>query len=217
MQQVILLDIDGVVVPNCPLVGQSIERYVARHCSIPIKQARIVNQCLYKNYGHSCTGLQQVYGLRRTLDEFNAEVYGDLPGLHAWLDSLCPERCSGVTTAVRRFQRNNCSIYSFSNAPPDWCQSMLSKLKLQDIVEVVSPVPYLKPQPAAYMHVNSVLQEKGQSGAPIHFIDDSMQNLLPIADKPYWTGYLFRNEHNLTVKNSHFHPVDMLSNVSLYL
>lgn len=217
MQQVILLDIDGVVVPNCPLVGQSIERYVARHCNIPLKQARTVNRRLYKNYGHSCTGLQQVYGLKRTLEEFNAEVYQDLPGLQAWLDSLCPKRCTNVTTAVKHFQRMNCSIYSFSNAPLGWCQHMLSKVKLQDSVEVLNPVPYLKPQPVAYMHVSSVLQEAGQSDCQVHFIDDSMQNLLPIVDKPNWTGYLFTNDHNLAVEKSQFHHVDQLSDVSLYL
>ena len=216
MQRAILLDIDGVVVPNCPLVNRSVERYVARKCRIPLKQARIVNRRLYKEYGHSHTGLCQVYGLSHSLEEFNAEVYDDLPRLNYWLDSLCQERCSNVTAAVQQFQRMQCNIFTFSNAPSEWCQQMLTKMKLQDIVQVLNITPYLKPQPTAYLQAMSELQKAGQSNCQIHFIDDSIQNLLvdPIADNPFWTCYLFSdNHHHLAFRNERFHCIDRLSNV----
>ncbi len=182
MQHIILLDIDGVVVPNCPLVAQSIERYVSRHCRVSLKQARRLNQRLYRRYGHSYTGLQQVHALEQSLTEFNTEVYSDILGGKEWLDSLPLERCADVTNSVRLVNDLQVNVYAFSNAPESWCEQMLTKVELQNIVQMLD-VPCLKPHPRAYEQVVDSLSEAGRTNCHLHYIDDSFSNLLPIFQK----------------------------------
>ena len=189
-RRVALLDLDGVIIPPCPLVGQRIEAYVAKYCHLDVLTARQVNQVLYRTYGHTFAGLQKVYGMQESLQHFNGEVYDnlDMCAVKDWLCSI-PVRQSML--AGRTLRASGMPYAIFTNAPHSWTELVLTSTGLGSLFpDMLYHSATLKPDPKLYSSVKDRIFAKwGRQVREIHFVDDSFVNLVPVLNDALWKPY----------------------------
>jgi hypothetical protein len=197
MSRILLLDLDGVVLRSPrPLrrVGENCTRYVAKKLKIPVQQAAQVNRELYSRFGHTLLGLKYLYNTGASMKEFNDHVY-DVDALtELGAASGDPEFEANADNIRRALADTDMSVYIFSNAPIVWCAAVCCMMRLgikgNRIIHGLHPVleGSLKPEAAAYARAEQYVRDRHGDDARIHYIDDSLANLIPVVDRwePVW-------------------------------
>lgn len=205
----VLLDMDGVI-----LHQPSIHRFVAiratsfvRHSlkekvpNMSFHHAETMNKHLYTTYGHTLTGLNKVFQVNKTIEEFNDYVYDDVtmnyvPNFKE--DPLLTTRGKDVRKVIEKCKKNNIPIYIFSNAPIKWCKMMTKMMDLSiDSDKILgsdhlffTEQQMLKPIPHLYHRIDDMIQHRFHQEHEIIFIDDSMINLFPSINMKNWKSVL---------------------------
>ncbi len=203
---VLALDLDGVLYHHprvARVVANRCVRYVADELRISPAEAEPLNALLYREYGHTLRGLNEMFGGARTLQHFNARVYDeatlDCVRRHA-LDPGHVSRAQDARDALRRCRAAALDVYVFSNAPAVWCEAALGAMGFLDRLVprshvVSSDHPALKgtskPLSGAYKGFAEVAGVGSHGGRAATFVDDTVGNLLPLLHAPAWTPVLY--------------------------
>jgi FMN phosphatase YigB (HAD superfamily) len=196
----LLFDFDGVLIKNPKLENiienKSIE-FVSKQLHNP-PNPKELNKNFYRNFGHTAIGLKHFYERKQNINvkdfiyDYNEYVfsninYNELKSLITNDDRVHMNRLFTITG----HKKENVGI--FTNAPSSWCENIAMLMDI-DIYEHVnedfmftSNEGLVKPLQNAY---NKVEQKMNTD---ILFIDDSIQNLLPILYSDRWNVYLQNN------------------------
>ena len=219
----ILLDLDGVInhhplaekevkVQVVKFVQAALQNYIGDVGNVDYQTATQVNDQLYSMYGHTLIGLEAEFDIKTSTRAFNDYVYS--PAVLASIKNASPEHFRGA--AVRAWDtrklverclavandREVCP-YIFTNSPTVWTDFILELLGLKELFPKENWITSdshemiyrncFKPDPAMYSLAKTVIQTDN-----VIFIDDSLQNLVPMAYE--WKTYLMDNN---MVKSAH--------------
>ena len=187
-RKVVLLDFDGVVLKNHPIhrtVGMKCRTYLQKYVPIrdPIKASEL-NRHLYESTGHTLTGLKEL-GYPVSINEFNNYVYDNID--YSQLKDLKQTNKSDIDD-FRKLKHwcktNEIKSYIFSNAPWQWCDTILKRMGENDI-DVLNTFCLLKPNGKLYDAVEHLFPDH-----KFYFIDDKMSNLVPVMPRKNWIKIL---------------------------
>jgi hypothetical protein len=165
MKPLLLLDVDGVLIRDKPLlnhVKDNVSRYV-QHKLPGVQNPARVNRILYRQYGHTGRGLFDAFGIDTR--DFTKTVYDKKLMSHLW-----------EVLSSNDFQLDAMNIHEmcqeyevrlFSNSPLVWTLPIASAIS--DCITVSPQSFFLKPDPRAYV--------KFPHNRVKYFVDDSVPNL----------------------------------------
>lgn len=207
----VLVDFDGVVIKNRAyqkIVEKRIIQYVARSYNIKnMKEAKILNTFLYKKYGHTYWGMNELppSGTKRiTLDDFNKTVYShDIKKeiLMSTNYNIYQDDIDKWEAFCIMLSMSSLDVSIFSNAPKQWCDFFTKPINnkynvsnLHDVFPV--SMEMLKPKPEVYQYIDqNIIKHK-----PVVFIDDSVMNLSYPMQLSNWTNILFDPQNEQTIQ-----------------
>lgn len=205
----VLLDMDGVVLhqPNIhrfvsiratSFVRDSLKEKIPK---ISFHHADIINKHLYTTYGHTLTGLNKVFQINKTIEDFNQYVYDDItmsyiPNFKD--DSIMIRRGKDVQKLLEKCSKGKMPVYIFSNAPIRWCKLMTKMLELPiDNDKIIgsdhlffTELQLMKPMPHLYYKMDNMLSQRFHESYEVIFIDDSLVNLMPTISMKNWKSVL---------------------------
>ena len=201
-RRTVLLDFDGVVFANKRVsehvVDRSIE-WISKTMRISRKEAVRLNRVTYKSQGHS--SLVQHSNIKEgRLRSYNEFVFDD-----HFLDEIIPkcidERDVSHTTHLVEIANSRGLRYALcTNAPRRYCERVLTSQGFafadvfrEDLVFSSDITDAVKPREAFYEFVNDHLKEE-QS---IHFLDDSLVNVVAANGYQTWTPILVGDRKGL--------------------
>jgi hypothetical protein len=181
MNKTILLDVDGVIVRDRVLldhVKHNAIQYVSK--KLPMSNARCMNTILYKAYGHTAIGLNEVYGF--DVSDYNDRVYDShlIDHLHDFVENS--EDFKQDSETIRNFLSMGYDVELFSNAPLAWTEPIK-----RSIDERIKNGMYCKPAMKTYVKFNPYKDYV--------FVDDKICNLMPSLFFKNWTPVHF-SEHS---------------------
>lgn len=207
----LLLDMDGVI-----LHQPNIHRFVSIRATSFVRtslkdiipdmsfhHAETINKHLYSTYGHTLIGLNKVFDLNKTNEEFNQYVYDDVtmnyvPNFQD--DITLNKRANDIRKLLEKCKKNNIPVYIFSNAPIKWCKMIVNMMKLSIDSDKIWGSDHLlfteqqlmKPMPHLYYKIDDILQHRYHMGNNIEtvFIDDSMINISSSIQIKDWKSIL---------------------------
>jgi FMN phosphatase YigB (HAD superfamily) len=202
----LLLDVDGVIVTNPRLttaISRRATRFVARELSLKMMEADEVNKNLYRTFGHTLTGLKKVYESKRTLEEFDEEVYD--PAILEELGRTMRDDPTSDTlrTVVKRARSLSVPTFLFSNAPRAWCETAVRSAGVDDLLLPDENIlccdhplldgPRLKPSRALYDATLDFVRATTRHGDDLDllFVDDSLTNVAPLVKRRGWIPFHF--------------------------
>ena len=179
MTRTLLLDIDGVLVRDKPLldhVKNNCVEYVRAklpHCKDPHE----TNRLLYLAYGHTARGLHSTFKIDAR--DFNQKVY-DKNLMSHLADVLATEEFQQEALEIHELTQEGWDVTLFTNAPWEWAHKV--GLAIGDTVGIrCSGDPLespLKPEVEAYMFATTK--------PSVVFVDDSLKNLGTVRDLKDW-------------------------------
>lgn len=193
---VLLVDYDGVV-----LKSSRMSKYITQRCEAFVRrvtgvhgeaQLKVLNEGLYKTYGHTVHGLRSL-GYSVDASDFNKYVYDNSTEMQDLFISESDFDLRGLQRLV-----GGTNMYLYSNAPPRWIVETMSlnpvAKHMLSGVKIVGPADreLLKPEPQAYCSVMQVL--KLTANDPVWLIDDSLANVQSAAQMPNWKGIWIARE-----------------------
>jgi beta-phosphoglucomutase-like phosphatase (HAD superfamily) len=219
--KVLLLDMDGVITKSPRLsypIRDRVCSFVSKKLKVSNTKAQGINEHLYKQFGHTLIGLQKIYDPSITLQDFCSYVYDP-----ALLKSVTPDQneINYYNDFVEKARSKEVPIFIFTNAPAAWCKHLLQSDQHQIIgcdhhiyAHNMFPEVCLKPCYATYFKVMQHLRADQYI-----FVDDSIQNLLPMMHNKYWKVVWMNNDPMVKENmNSHvFHTINNLEQLFISL
>ena len=195
----LLLDVDGVIVRDRVVldhVKHNAVRYVSQ--KLPMVHATRVNNILYRSYGHTATGLSQVYGIDTS--DYDDRVYNDvlLDHLHYFIENS--EDFKNDIDVIRQILSMGYDVELFSNAPLTWTEPI--RLAID---ERIKNGVYTKPELKTYVKFNPYKDYV--------FVDDKMCNLTTSLFFKNWTPI----HYSEYVENTFIPTINSLSSISKFL
>ena len=209
MSRALLLDVDGVVFRHpatLKKVATKVVKYVSHRLSVPdLRQAESINTVMYQYFGHTFTGMKTLYDVDDTPAGFTRFVYDQdmIASLVA-----CPTSDGDLAKAsvdlkyvVRSCHKRGIDVYLFSNAPGIWCSTVLSKMRLDTIIPPDNILSCdhdvfeggLKPDKLVYDNIwNYIAYKDRDQDLQLHFVDDTLVNLMPVLGDSRWRPIWFR-------------------------
>jgi len=181
MSRCLLLDVDGVLLRNKPLiehVKHNAVRYVAKKlpdCPDPEE----TNKVLYLSHGHTARGLRSAFGIDAS--DFNDFVYDKNLMTHL-MDVIGSNEFRLDAETVHSLTERGWPVTLFSNAPYQWVRPVA--LAINDQVSIRCPGPdtsvaNFKPDPSFYKEFDSACDS-------YYYVDDSLKNLGAVRAFPNW-------------------------------
>ena len=207
--KVLLLDMDGVILhqPNIHrIVSIRATSFVCNTLrekipNISFHHADTINRHLYTTYGHTLTGLNKVFHVNKTIDDFNRYVYDDItmnyvPNFQD--DALIFKRSQNIQKLLDKCAKNKVPVYVFSNAPNHWCKLINNMMHLSIASENIigSDHPFfadlqlMKPMPHLYYKMDDMIKQRYKDVCETIFVDDTLINLIPSISMKYWKSVL---------------------------
>lgn len=204
MQKVVLLDFDGVALRNKVADIQVAKRagvYTWRkinnvksynHKLISPKQADDICYNLYKSYGHTLIGLQNIGIHDCNMKEYNKFVYDTIDYTKTRLSN---NDFNDLRILINYCNEYNHLLFFFSNAPYRWISNVLKNDKdilnsIYDIKKVINidedDETFLKPYKQIYEQIKKYFKNEN-----IVFIDDNIGNMKQVMDDITWTNIVF--------------------------
>ena len=133
-RKAVLFDVDGVLIRN-PSIAAAVEKraisYVQSRAKLHgTREAEMVNRKLYKSYGHTHTGMKFVYGVKDTIEDYNAHVYDKQTLSYCFNELVKGDNLSTVQT-IKTLQMLSVPVHLFTNAPSIWAHVLVEALDLQ--------------------------------------------------------------------------------------
>lgn len=231
MAKVVLLDVDGVIFTNKKMlnhVRERIVRYVQdtaqtkRKRAVPLDEALVLSDNLYKNFGHTLRGVWGLYGRRdHSLTEFNDFVYNksimNLLNTYLHFSAEVEWQADNVRKLTKECAKRDYHIGIYSNAPLNWCSTICNYYGLDidsDLMYTSSHPLFLtsyerlKPDPGLYADIASNMRAKysfkvkqRESYKPdameIRFMDDSLTNLAPVVFTKEWVPLHYKHPDDM--------------------
>lgn len=210
-KKVLLLDMDGVVLhhPNIQYyVSMRASSYVREKLkpqvsTIEYQQAENINKILYTTFGHTLTGLNKIFYMEHSIQDFNNYVYDDnmMKFLSTFENELnINDRIKEIRFLLECCEKKNVPVYIFSNAPNKWSEMIveISKLSIekQNIIGSDHKMfedkmeQFLKPYHPMYRRVQMLINEKHAEYPEMIFVDDAMMNIKPCFYMKQWKPIL---------------------------
>lgn len=200
MQKTLLLDFDGVILRHDRatkyIVSRS-EKFANKFLKMMTQSdLQRVNREIYRVSGHTSLGLQKL-GYENTISDFNDHVYSNIDYESLFQDpSLQLSNRRDIDTLIdlkNSCFHNDVDIRLFSNAPHVWCQEILRRmsplLSMSSFDEDLTS-DLVKPDPRVYAGI-----EERYPGSRLYFVDDKLENLIPVCDNPRWVKILLDDQH----------------------
>lgn len=185
------------------------------------RKASQINSQLYKEFGHTLIGLQKIYNDELKSTDFNNFVYdNDFIGYLERIcdEDIVQEDGKNFRDLLINCNNKRIPVYIFSNASNNWCKTILNKIKVLDIinenniicsdsniyinennddtVNTISNQIFLKPYTNTYVKIMDYIykNEKYEDDLQLQliYIDDQMQNLIPVMNNKVWKPILMR-------------------------
>lgn len=222
--RVLLLDVDGVIFNHKGMlrkVTNKVVSFVAKELNVEPYEAEGINNLLYSQFGHTFTGLKRIYNTSKTSADFSQFVYdGDM------LESLASVKLDGellknsvdIKYILDHCKHFDTDVYLFSNAPYDWCRTVLATMQLGSIVnddQILSSdhdvfQSRLKPDRHVYDTIARYISYKHRDhNIQFTYVDDSFVNLVPVLGDGRWRPIFF-NKDGVTIKNRYIQTVEDL-------
>lgn len=156
----VLLDIDGVIIRNKPLLGH-VRNNIVRYVDSKVKTNNPVrlNELLFKAHGHTAKGLEVEFGI--DTGDFNSFVY-DVHAIDHLYEVLKSDEFKRDAEIVKRMGKN---VSFFSNSPLVWSIPVRNAIDKN-----IHTAVYTKPEIKNY----SMWNEREAI-----IVDDRLDNLLP--------------------------------------
>lgn len=209
----LLLDVDGVVYRNQKVlkkVAKNIVRYVERELNMDYEEAHETNRLLYTQFGHTYTGLRALYNIDKSIDHFNALVYDQklLSDVATNLDEFVVNDSVTIRCLAEECKMKDIDLFLFTNAPSEWCHTILKTMKLESYINETNIISCdhdvlehgMKPTPYVYDTLSRYISHKNHDEVGFMFVDDSLQNLIPLINAPQWQP-IFLNNNGVDIKS----------------
>lgn len=228
----IVADMDGVLFKHSVLSKQVANRaisFVKKRINpyMSDKKAKQINEVLYKNYGHTLIGLNELYDSTATIKDYCEYVYDNdfitqMNTLNK--DTIFNENAIEVKRFIDRIKMQQIPFYIFSNASVEWCMMGMQMMdidieKIQVIgcnSEVHGEWMSLKPYKQSYINLLNHVHDT--SGFPyktqVIYVDDQMINLQPVLNNPYWKS-IWYNSTKQSVYTDKLYGIQELSQLFL--
>jgi len=216
MTKVLMLDYDGVIFTNKNMLSRVSLRaasYVRKKINntwTPSQAVRM-NELLYKNYGHTWTGLNQLYynsnKHHQSLHDFNRYVYDSSLIKQARVSSNAPLQTLQFHEIQNRCKELKIPLYILTNSPRSWVLALNYAMEIEippsHIISCDHEVlgnRILKPDMSFYglatMHIKS--QERiWNNDVQFIMVDDSFCNLVPLMNKKEFWPILYSTDPNV--------------------
>jgi len=202
MSAVLLLDFDGVVLQNKQLsVYQSRRsaKFLQKHTYLPMSTCLKINSTYYPKYGHTVLMVNDMFGKKTTLEEYNEYVFNKahLVRLNRLVCDNTVGHMKGFKKVFNECQKNDIDWAIFSNANINWVTHFAELGGLDDVTteRIIYPttIDMLKPNKKAYDYIESVYREHD-----VVFVDDSAINLVDPRRREKWIPIHFQKTNNHT-------------------
>lgn len=181
----LLLDVDGVLIRNKPLlnhVKDNCVRYVASKMP-ECKNPEELNRVLYLAHGHTARGLTYTFGVQT--NDFNEKVY-DKQLMNHLYEVIYGTEFQHDAQEIFQLTREGWNVSLFTNAPYEWARPVAEAIG--EPIGVVCPGRNLahsplKPEASAYTDFPKYQK--------YIYVDDSLKNLGTARYLPNWTPVHF--------------------------
>lgn len=203
---VTLFDMDGVILHNKKIQNKVAQRSIEfMMTKLPKKNkknlkrntAKYINSISYQNLGHSCL----LFGdSSEVIYEYNDFVYNQ--DMINFIYSNIDDRDEHVFNIMARCVEKTCidKVGLFTNTPLSYCEAVLYSLNDKTSfvdrllsLTFTSDEGFIKPLEKTYENVEDILKHYTE----IHFLDDSLKNLIPVQDREYWFTQLINAENDV--------------------
>ena len=156
----LLLDIDGVIIRNKPLLGH-VKHNIVRYVDSKVKtnNPAQLNELLFKTHGHTAKGLEKEFGIDTS--DFNSFVY-DVHTIDHLYEFLKTDEFKRDAELIKRSKDD---VSFFSNSPLVWSIPVRNAIDKR-----IHTAVYTKPELKNY----SMWNEREAI-----IVDDRIENLLP--------------------------------------
>jgi len=186
MNKVLLLDFDGVIFKNkgaLQIVSNKAARFVKNNVKLSNKDSHIVNKYLYKSFGHTLYGLNNL-GYNINIKDYNDYVYKNINYKYFIINK---SDVKDIKVIIERCKKYNIKIYIFSNSPKCWCDNILDCMNIdKNNMRYIDTMNLLKPDKELYDKI-----EKENQDSKIYFVDDSFINFKHTLLNPKWKNIMF--------------------------
>ncbi len=173
--------------------------------------AERINHMLYTTYGHTLLGLNSMFNLKISVNEFNTSVY-DSTTTNYITNFQHDEEMNTRTKEIRQLldicHVSKIPVYIFSNAPMCWSNTVIDTMGLtiekENVLGSDHPLfdvnRQLKPVLGLYSDVTKLISYRHGNDPSILFVDDSIANIRPCMNMKGWKPILLcQNMPNLNL------------------
>jgi FMN phosphatase YigB (HAD superfamily) len=167
----------------------------------PMKDASMLNNYLYKTFGHTAIGLQKL-GYEASISSYNDFVYKDLNYKEIFNDLIYTSKDDilQVRYLLDKCKKEGTETYIFSNSPSIWYENALYYMGLDtDMFGKIDMSNMIKPNKNLFHRVENQFSNKNK----IIFVDDSFVNFSNTLMNDKWSNILFVNNDNMLTLPSH--------------
>ena len=203
---VTLFDMDGVILLNRNIHSRVADRSVQfmrkklpKHLGKKVdrKLATYINSVSYTHLGHSCL----LFGNdKENIIEYNTFVFDNdmIDFIHCNINEKDRDYYEKVSNEVEKASIENVGL--FTNTPFCYCEAVLNSLNRDSYftekllsLAFTSDDGLIKPLPTTYDHVENKLKTFND----IHFLDDSLKNIVPLENRDHWFTQLIKSENDI--------------------
>lgn len=193
----VLLDYDGVVFKNkiatSYIKNKSIE-FIMSKSKLNFEQASKLNEVIYPTKGHTCFAIDDK---KETLMDYNEFVFEkmDYNIINEFINNEDKQLYKNLID-IKNERDINFILYT--NAPVMWCVHTSSAMgyRIDELFSLnkmfTSDLGHIKPMEESYNNIEKNIKER-----KIHFIDDKMNNVMPIIGNDKWSGFVINDNDHL--------------------
>lgn len=201
IKKAVLFDVDGVLVRN-PVISAAVEKKAVSYVRSRAKlfgerQAEMVNRKLYQSYGHTHTGVKFVYGIKDTIDDYNAHVY-DKETMDICTRELARSDNQSAMQTIEALHCLKIPVYLFTNAPYVWTDAIIETLGLNiDKTRCITSSSGVKMADINVFLYKKVMEHVSRIDGPhqLVYVEDTFHNLSPIMHLESWLPVLLEPEY----------------------
>ena len=217
--KVFMMDMDGVVLRHptvFKILGSRVQSFVRKNVNpyMSDKEVEKMNQVLYKDFGHTVLGLQRLYDSNISINNFCEYVY-DKPLMNYVeilnRDDIFNENALEFRRFLETCKDKDIPVFIFSNANQLWCRSILDTMEITSLPNShiigcdsqayqTTKEVCLKPNKVTYSKAVQYVYKTlaGPLEREFVYVDDQVQNLMPVLNNQYWKKVWFNTDKEKT-------------------
>lgn len=223
MKKAVLLDFDGVINVNNNInnkVANLSVKYLSKELNVSYKRAESLNRIYYPTLGHTCKTVDYIKRGKQnisteSLKRYNEFVFNNLD-YDKVLENIYEEEKIYINNFFKKISeiQKIADVYIFTNAPKIWCDNILKKFKLDNVISedkliTSDKLDMVKPSEKVYFKVHSDFL---QNYSHIFFIDDAYKNLIIPQKILNWKG-IYYSGHNSVMAEQGYNSILVSKNL----